>query len=420
MYTLFFTLFTMNSLYLIEINDELKFISSHHQFVEMTHKKVYNNCETLWKIENIEEGLMYSIVPSLGESKFNFYSSLDEVNLEEFKLSIIDLNDSLKLVNRKRKNIEHLFTKERKFDPYMTRSLPQHLPKESFRVKFNEENNHKVFLLKPVLKEEKNHFDNVEKDKSVINVVSFKEKNKTFCNFSDEDCSDDEHQRMGITPSSEGSFFLYYNCYFDCVWLNNTKLKDEEQIFFPELKFLCQIKGEIEQILLLKNKMNETEFYNIDHVYSFLDYHCYEYQENSIENQVKNYIDRNFVLSEKIEHRIRFTVLLNNIKQNFDKKFHNNIKNILPKLLKGLGLNKKRYNDGMYWYGLKMRRVNELKVSVRDYNKVNKEEYNTFIEERDTPLPKNKQPLEKPISTKKLFEQGELNNYIEKRINLAT
>lgn len=75
------------------------------------------------------------------------------------------------------------------------------------------------------------------------------------------------------------------------------------------------------------------------------------------QTQIKNYLETNFIIDDDINNRIKFTELLSLIENSplidIDKMKLKGLRNRLPNYLKNLGLNKKRYNDGYYYYGIK-------------------------------------------------------------------
>lgn len=75
---------------------------------------------------------------------------------------------------------------------------------------------------------------------------------------------------------------------------------------------------------------------------------------------IRKYINANFTLDSNINNRIQFKVLFDDIctGMNINQNYHEAIKRSLPLLLTELGLAKKRYSEGIFWYGLnKMTRL---------------------------------------------------------------
>lgn len=71
--------------------------------------------------------------------------------------------------------------------------------------------------------------------------------------------------------------------------------------------------------------------------------------------KIKQYILANYDLDNKVENRIQFTTLLNDINKGLyvSGEFYEMMKKSLPFVLTDLKLNKKRFTNGFFWYGLK-------------------------------------------------------------------
>ncbi len=72
---------------------------------------------------------------------------------------------------------------------------------------------------------------------------------------------------------------------------------------------------------------------------------------------MKEYLTKFYVLSDDINKKMKASALYNTIISsgifNFDNKFTlSGFRNRLSVYLKNLGLQKKRYNDGYYYYGI--------------------------------------------------------------------
>ncbi len=84
--------------------------------------------------------------------------------------------------------------------------------------------------------------------------------------------------------------------------------------------------------------------------------------------QIRNYLEANFIIDDNIENRIKFTDLCSLIENspciNISKTKLRGLKNRLSGYLKNLGLQKKRYNDGYYYYGIKTKYSNERPVDT--------------------------------------------------------
>lgn len=74
------------------------------------------------------------------------------------------------------------------------------------------------------------------------------------------------------------------------------------------------------------------------------------------EETIKDFLEKYFKFDKNIKNRIKSSLLctdllnLMNIENNNEKRCI--VKRYLPRVLKKLNLEKKRYKDGNYWYGL--------------------------------------------------------------------
>jgi hypothetical protein len=105
--------------------------------------------------------------------------------------------------------------------------------------------------------------------------------------------------------------------------------------------------------------------------------------------ELKRLINKYFVLDNNIENKIKFTNIWNIITKNFNisEQYIGYYKHQLPIVLEGMGLSKKRYSDGMYWYGLteknvKAEKENTLQKKSVD-NPITEDEYKEKISSRN-------------------------------------
>jgi hypothetical protein len=75
------------------------------------------------------------------------------------------------------------------------------------------------------------------------------------------------------------------------------------------------------------------------------------------ENYVKTFLANNYIIDDNLDHKIKASVLCDIISKNLiiniNSENSNSFRNRLSKYLFNLGLKKKRFNDGFYYYGLK-------------------------------------------------------------------
>lgn len=128
--------------------------------------------------------------------------------------------------------------------------------------------------------------------------------------------------------------------------------------FFPEIKYINQITTKHHALLydILNNKYFDNLTDAANHFESY-------YRKNPTLNSqlhrptydtVKRFIIDQYELSDNIIHKYKFTAFYQELqlKMGFSPEYNDFVRNILPQVLKDLKLQKKRYSDGMYWYGL--------------------------------------------------------------------
>lgn len=152
---------------------------------------------------------------------------------------------------------------------------------------------------------------------------------------------------------------------------NRFKLNEKlVKSLFPEIEIIDQLTDfEISDNLFLTllnsfvNKLknpfeNKTQF---EQLYDTFKKSCVSLKNKTTSNttypdsvELLSHIKNNYTFDNDIEHRIKFSKLLNDISN--EMHIHEShltfIKSILPQLLKELKLEKKRYSDGMYWFGI--------------------------------------------------------------------
>jgi hypothetical protein len=70
---------------------------------------------------------------------------------------------------------------------------------------------------------------------------------------------------------------------------------------------------------------------------------------------MKQYINKVYTITSNLEDRIQFNDIYKQVLKDIHIKeeYKSTIYKILPLVLKDIGLEKKRYSTGIYWYGLK-------------------------------------------------------------------
>ena len=84
----------------------------------------------------------------------------------------------------------------------------------------------------------------------------------------------------------------------------------------------------------------------------------------SEENQVKKFLHSKYKINNDLTHKMKastlYDIIINSKVINIDHDKVAGFRNRLSKYLKDIGLQKKRYNDGFYYYGIVEKKISEL------------------------------------------------------------
>jgi hypothetical protein len=336
--------------YLFDINGETKFIFSDDIDVEKLHDEVYNkDCEFIWKLEVNRK--IIDMIELPGINKYSFYSCLETIDIQEFKSEIISLNKLFNGFSMQKNKFYELF----KTAP----SKPANHPIGSFL------NRSSVPILKKPTNPTKDQCDNLEKmevmilnnKNNLLKTIDFEEENLELEKPTKYKTPYSYINGVGNTElvnhSDIKSIFVYYNNKFDEVYVKRTQFKSRELSFFPEISAMFEVKGFDKNLKDLECKLVSSKFVDIEQLNEFIKDYTIQQKEMKIEENVETFLLKKYEITEESEHKIQFTVLYLKIIDNFDKDYHVAIKNFLPKVLKKIGLQKKRLGKGMFWFGLK-------------------------------------------------------------------
>ena len=133
--------------------------------------------------------------------------------------------------------------------------------------------------------------------------------------------------------------------------------------YIPEINVVREIN--------LSNEFSLTEcqamlgkqiYYSKDDINKDLDYFINKSTAEypSLEN-IRKYITQTYDIDDNMDNRIQFKNLCDDIFMNLNvaKKYQECVKRSLPMIFSGLGLSKKRYSEGVFWFGIK-RRTNTI------------------------------------------------------------
>ena len=156
--------------------------------------------------------------------------------------------------------------------------------------------------------------------------------------------------------------------YMDSVFGSDTKFN----IYFPELKLIKEVS--------LKNEEEKNAIYNDikyitdeEELVNTIDCILKKYIDIDTNTKpsfekIKLYINKVYTITSNLEDRIQFNDIYKQILKdiNIKEEYKSTIYKILPLVLKDIGLDKKRYSNGIYWYGLKYK--DNLEPIVNKYN----------------------------------------------------
>lgn len=346
-------MYTSKTLHLFEINEEYKLFLTElsTQKVIENHKLIYgeDNYNIIWSININYNSLLFLNSLNLTTDSDGFYSALESYNLDEVKAVILNLNDSFdKFTNMFKDDIT--------------------LPKcENIMMS--------SYLEKGGIKKVEKMSISGKKDNNLVNT------NDILPGFSEDEFSNqysniDGTSLLGLNCEVifNSECYIYYNNHFNQVVILNKKLTFEEISAFPELSYIICIEGNKDDMDNLKDTLNKNYFFNIEQLEGFIKF--YKNDQNITEKKIKKCLLTNFDFTNDVEDRIRFTELYNNIMClmaiESDKESKKILKQILPRILKELNLNKKRYKDGNYWYGIKVKALYDTKEHISDSTTMDK------------------------------------------------
>lgn len=151
--------------------------------------------------------------------------------------------------------------------------------------------------------------------------------------------------------------------------LDTNILNNNTEFGFIKLFSINTLNNDV--IKFISNEFDKTHFDTIDELNQKLDVtsqymefalkHTPETDATTEESIVKKYIQSSFTIDNDINNKMKASVLHDTIVNSkvvtIEKSRLNGFKNRLSTYLKNLGLEKKRYNDGYYYYGIKPKKA---------------------------------------------------------------
>jgi len=173
------------------------------------------------------------------------------------------------------------------------------------------------------------------------------------------------HNNLAADGNILNKYVVLYNSqFFNTVviekHLYETVITDTEtERYIPEIEVVREI------VLSNEFSLNECRallskqiYYTKSDINKDLDYFMNKSTGDypSLEN-IRQYIQQAYELDNNCENRIQFKNLCDDIFLNLNvaKKYQECVKRSLPMIFAGLGLEKKRYSEGVFWFGIKRR-----------------------------------------------------------------
>lgn len=188
---------------------------------------------------------------------------------------------------------------------------------------------------------------------------------------------------------------IIYNTIYECVIVCDIT-SDLRQIVkeFPDFKLIRDYKD------LSASSANMIRTYFLNNMYCDIDTvtkkidafeSLYDLTKNPLEEEktlILYYIKSYYNISSTVEKRIKVSVLLEEVEKELKLKSSNNLKYRFASILAELGLQKKRYSDGMYIYGIESKAMAKVRGDLE--KKLSEQDIDTYLAKRDEEL---KRPL---------------------------
>lgn len=187
-----------------------------------------------------------------------------------------------------------------------------------------------------------------------------------------------EHQSVGIIYNT------IYECVLVCDVTENLKRIVDEFPEFVKIRFYDNLTTF--SIDMISSYFNKNKYCDIDTLKKKIDAfeNLYDITRNPVEdekNLILYYIKENYTISKNVDKRIKVSVLLDEVEKELRLQSNNNLKYRFASMLAELGLQKKRYSDGMYIYGIESNTISKVKGDLE--TKLTNQEIDHFIASRD-------------------------------------
>jgi hypothetical protein len=338
----------INRNYLVKINEDYKVITNNY----LEENKLKKMFDIYYPDSQVEFTSLSNYDFKLIESLFKLLTS--DNSFLKYDIEPLHFMQNLNSLN----SVVKYF---RSFDSSLNIFGSDSTLKES--VKSSNENSEVGFKLVNVSRETRSVRDIIEKDNKTDSVLDVEgvERINNYQLIEKFDSSLLEHSE---------EYNIYFNSQFNNIFIirvnsdyfNSNKIKS----LFPEFKLVSKIIVDIDsnkQKQLFE--MKQDIYVNQEDAKNRLDKIMDDKNINtklSFE-EIKNLINKYFDIDTNPEHCFKFSTIFNIISSNFNvsESYINYLKRQLPMILSEMGLQKKRMSDGIYWYGLTKKELNNKK-----------------------------------------------------------
>lgn len=381
---------------LLDENDFIKLFS-----VETCYKDKYVAVlENIFKDDNIKIEVVSSHVPTniIEESKELFEELIQfDDNIYETVSKYIDLQKKMVEVNGQLKLLQNnLFCNKTNQSPLKPTDL-------SHNQIMNEHRNLMIEVFPPIkLSSTKDtHFplhplNHITNPSNINDILIGYEENSKFSSFNKVD-EIDKSSTIFYNSFSK-TFYLFSNSSEEFETINNIKNCGFEKLLDIDLNL---VDKKIMETLLFSRKYDQNEISKVIELFTST---IKNNSDLELEKQIQNYIEFNYVITKELNDKIPAKKIKDDLANTLKLPASQfvSFRNKLGPILISLGLQKKRYKEGIFYYGLKKKDSIESidpltgEQMSTEYQKL-LEERNKFISSAFPPKENNKKQIEEDL-----------------------
>jgi hypothetical protein len=339
---------SLYNIHIFQENDNVNIIFDRYNLVEVLTKLyermgVVNRLDTKYKVNDKEKSLILSLLGddiNIQCNEFDKEKTTETIfDIIEHVRKVIKLKDSLK-TNYTNKAL--LAAKESDLMRFKTDIEEMVLP--YYNLSTNNCNNNKI----------------LEKQDDAVEAVC---NEGNFCYLIN------EVKKQIEETISKKSYYILYNTTYEAVLICEKNYKLSQIVNeFNDFKLVR------EYIDLMENTFNNINEYFTKNMYCTeetlikkLDAfeNLYDISKTCPLEEEKRlilyYVKSNYLISDNMDKRIKVSVLLEEVQKELNIKDNSNLRYRFATILSELGLQKKRYSDGMYVYGIETKAYHRIK-----------------------------------------------------------